>query len=81
MMDFSDILSVSLSHGIAVSMRKAAFAEFLAFLLIFSLQNSRMVNLAVGVFMVLGGLGQFFPHIEMYESLGPIHQLIRFVRL
>ncbi len=31
-----------------------------------SFYNSRLVNLAVGVFMILGGIGQFFPHVEMY---------------
>ncbi len=53
-MDFSNVLYIL--RAILLS-GDAANTVFL---------HSRLVNLAVGVFMILGGIGQFFPHIEMY---------------
>jgi hypothetical protein len=38
--------------------------------------DSRIVNLGVGVFMVLGGIGQFFPSIGMYVNLRSAHHCL-----
>ncbi|KAK5121420.1 hypothetical protein LTR85_005252 [Meristemomyces frigidus] len=36
----------------------------------------RIVNLAVGVFMVLGGVGQFFPHISVQAVIVGVYVII-----
>ncbi|KAK4544921.1 hypothetical protein LTR36_003826 [Oleoguttula mirabilis] len=36
----------------------------------------RIVNLAVGVFMVLGGIGQFFPHISVQAVIVGVYVII-----
>jgi len=72
-MDFSDIL-----YDFYILHRRPC--DFLAPEPLANLcaESSRIVNLAVGVFMILGGISQFFPSFAMYgASPGHVPHFIR----